>query len=150
MLKTNQPIISINGFHIGDKVRLIDGDGRPHIIKSFSIDGIKEFFFEVQFEDGTEAMLDNICLLPSNIDKAAEYFAKRQGLELYPFAKKFFKVGAEWLARQGNTKRGVVIKDLFVKFTDDTYIDLDPTMKLTPAFRLKEAEEVVVQVRKKH
>ena len=68
MLKTNQPIISINGFHIGDKVRLIDGDGRPHIIKSFSIDGIKEFFFEVQFEDGTEAMLDNIALLSFNLD----------------------------------------------------------------------------------
>lgn len=150
MLKLSQPIVAINGFKIGDKVRLKDGDGRPHIIKSFSIDGLKEFFFEVEFKDGTNTMLDNICLLPSNIDEAAEYFGKRQGLELYPFAKKFFKAGAEWLARQGETKRGIATKDLFIKFADDTYIDLDPTMKLTPAFSLKEAEEVVVQVRKNH
>ena len=68
MLKLSHPITSINGFKIGDKVRLIDGDGRSHIIKYFSIDGIKEFFFKVQFEDGTEAMLDNIALLSFNLD----------------------------------------------------------------------------------
>ena len=78
MLKLSQPITSINGFKIGDRVRLKDGDGRPHIIKSFSIDGMKEFFFEVQFEDGTEIMLDNIApltsepFLPSNLNEAAE------------------------------------------------------------------------------
>ena len=65
MLQLSHPITSINGFKIGDRVRLKDGDGRPHIIKSFSIDGMKEFFFEVQFEDGTETMLDNIAPLTS-------------------------------------------------------------------------------------
>lgn len=63
MLKINHPITSINGFTIGDKVRLKDGDGRPHIIKSFGIDGLKEYFIVVQFEDGISAMLNNISLL---------------------------------------------------------------------------------------
>ena len=80
MLKLSHPITSINGFKIGDKVRLKDGDGRPHIIKSFSIDGMKEFFFEVQFEDGTETMLDNIAPLPSNLDEDAKECAIREGL----------------------------------------------------------------------
>lgn len=63
MLKINHPITSINGFAIGDKVRLKDGDGRPHIIKSFGIDGLKEYFIVVYFTDGTRAMLDNISLI---------------------------------------------------------------------------------------
>ena len=53
----------IGGFRIGDKVRLKDGDGRPHIIKSFGIDGLKEYFIVVQFEDGARTMLDNISLI---------------------------------------------------------------------------------------
>ena len=35
-------------------------------------------------------------LLPSDLDEAAVEFGKRQGAELVPFAKKFFKAGAEW------------------------------------------------------
>ena len=104
MLKLSQPITSINGFKIGDKVRLKDGDGRPHFIKSFSIDGIKEFFFVVQFVDGTEAMLDNISPLPSNLDEAARYYEEHRG----PAAdsdneecRKAFKAGAEWMAGRG-------------------------------------------------
>lgn len=107
MLKLSQPITSINGFKIGDKVRLKDGDGRPHVIKSFSIDGIKEFFFEVQFEDGTEAMLDNIAPLPSNLDEAAEKTSQSayseptaDGFAKRSFFKRGFKAGAEWLAEQ--------------------------------------------------
>lgn len=63
MLRLSQPITAINGFRIGDTVRLKDGDGRPHIIKAFVLDGLKEFFFIVQFEDGTETMLRNISFL---------------------------------------------------------------------------------------
>ena len=63
MLKINHPITSINGFAIGDKVRLKDGDGRPHTIKSFGIDGLKEYFIVVQFEDGARTMLDNVSLI---------------------------------------------------------------------------------------
>lgn len=77
MIKTKQPITSINGFSTGDKVRLLDGDGREHIIKSFSIEGLNEFFFEVQFEDENWTMLDNIELLHSNLDEAAEEYANR-------------------------------------------------------------------------
>ena len=108
MLKLSRPITSINGFKIGDKVRLKDGDGRPHIIKSFSIDGMKEFFFEVQFEDGTEAMLDNIAPLPCNLDEAAEVakqeyvyndggpFPHTTGISFF----NGFKAGAEWQKTQ--------------------------------------------------
>lgn len=113
MIKTKQPITSINGFNIGDKVRLKDGDGREHIIKSFSIEGLDEFFFEVQFEDGSWTVLDNIELLPSNLDGAAIDFADNARKQLY--SKDYaiasiadydhgcidgFKAGAEWMARQ--------------------------------------------------
>lgn len=108
MLKLSQPITSINGFKIGDKVRLKDGDGRPHIIKSFSIDGMKEFFFEVQFEDGTEAMLDNIAPLPSNLDEAAKEYNRNY----IPFDQcdsrdimRAFKAGAEWMSLQSTRAR---------------------------------------------
>ena len=32
----------------------------------------------------------------SDLDEAAEEFGKRAGLELKPFARKYFKAGAEW------------------------------------------------------
>lgn len=101
MLKLSHPITSINGFKIGDKVRLKDGDGRPHTIKSFSIDGMKEFFFEVQFEDGTGTWLDNIAPLPSNLDKAAEEYAENilaNGEDMFDAIADGFKAGAEWMA----------------------------------------------------
>lgn len=113
MLKLSHPITSINGFKIGDKVRLKDGDGSSHIIKSFSIDGMKEFFFEVQFEDGAETMLDNIAPLPSDLDEAANEEAdeliahmKIDGDMIYlPTAKALMialaRFGAEWMAGQG-------------------------------------------------
>ena len=103
MLKLSQPITSINGFKIGDKVRLKDGDGRPHIIKSFSIDGIKEFFFVVQFVDGTEAMFDNISPLPSNLDEAADKYSENilaNNEDLQDAIEDAFKAGAEWMAGQ--------------------------------------------------
>ena len=99
MLKLSHPITSINGFKIGNKVRLKDGDGRPHIIKSFSIDGMKEFFFEVQFEDGTETMLNNIAPLTSNLDMAAEEYAENilaGGEDMFDAIADAFKAGSEW------------------------------------------------------
>jgi len=116
MLKLSHPIISINGFKIEDKVRLKDGDGRSHMIKSFSIDGIKEFFFEVQFEDGTETMLDNIAPLPSNLDEAARHYLLNEHcsplneimhqadlkaeMTYHKDIESSFKAGAEWMAEQ--------------------------------------------------
>ena len=46
-------ITRVGEFHIGDKVRLKDGDGRPHIIKSFErVKGIHgPDFYIVHFED---------------------------------------------------------------------------------------------------
>ena len=40
--------------------------------------------------------------LPTNLDEAAEDFTKRQGIELAPFARKFFKAGAKWMVEQLN------------------------------------------------
>lgn len=70
--QSNMKIEQINGFRIGDNVRLKDGDGRPHIIKSFELDGFHDFFIVVHFEDGTEAMPHEIALLqPQGLDEAA-------------------------------------------------------------------------------
>lgn len=111
MIKTTQEITSINGFYIGDKVRLKDGDGRPHIIKSFSLDGLKEFFFRVRFEDDTETMLDNIARLPSNLDEAAVIYINTPRIKsekdrvFNEISRNHeylaFKAGAEWMAGQG-------------------------------------------------
>lgn len=112
MLKLSQPITSINGFKIGDKVRLKDGDGRPHIIKSFSIDGMKEFFFEVQFEDGTETMFDNIAPLPSNLDDAADAYSENilaNGEDMFDAIADGFRAGAEWMAGQGVKLHGRIL-----------------------------------------
>ena len=141
MLKLSQPITSINGFKIGDKVRLKDGDGRPHIIKSFSIDGMKEFFFEVKFEDGTEAILDNISPLPSNLDEAAEEYCS-DNTTLGATCRACFRDGAEWMAGQGITKEAVIgmaTEEISINVSQETLNELD----LCPG------DKVVVQIRKK-
>lgn len=38
--------------------------------------------------------------IPTNLEKAAEEYGKRQGVELKPFATRFFKAGAEWQKQQ--------------------------------------------------
>lgn len=50
-----EKIDNVFGFRIGDKVRLVDGDGRPHIIKYFErIEGLHSpDFYRVVFEDNT-------------------------------------------------------------------------------------------------
>ena len=50
-----EKIDNVFGFRIGDKVRLVDGDGRPHIIKLFEkIEGLHgPDFYRVVFEDNT-------------------------------------------------------------------------------------------------
>lgn len=147
MLKLSHPITSINGFKIGDKVRLKDGDGRPHIIQSFSIDGIKEFFFEVQFEDGTETMLNNIAPLPSSLDEAAEkatekYVYNEGGPFPHTTGVSFlngFKAGAEWMAGQEKTVKGYVS----IRGKRSLIVVLDRLEKF------KFGDEVIVQIRKK-
>ena len=45
-------MISVNGFSIGDSVRLIDGDGRAHVIKEFEpVEGMDSTFYFVHFND---------------------------------------------------------------------------------------------------
>ena len=90
--------------------------------------------------------------LPSDIDEAAEEYSENilaNNEDLQDAIEDAFKEGAKWMAEQGETKQGVVTKDDFIQFADDTYIDLDPKLELTPAFALKDAKEVIVQIRKK-
>lgn len=53
--KEQKPILEVFGFKVGDAVRLKDGDGRKHIIKSF--EEIEWFhgpnFYHVEFEDNS-------------------------------------------------------------------------------------------------
>ena len=53
--KEQKPILEVFGFKVGDAVRLKDGDGRKHIIKSFEkIEGMHgPDFYHVVFEDNT-------------------------------------------------------------------------------------------------
>ena len=154
MLKLIQPIVAINGFEIGDKVRLKDGDGRPHIIKSFSIDGLKEFFFVVQFVDGTEAMLDNISPLPSNLDEAAQkvedyYDVGEEHGYLYCHRgdiKDAFKAGAEWMAGQGYTIEETVY---FERLCDENRIMVDLGWGEPERGGFNPGDKVIVQIRKK-
>ena len=153
MLKLSQPITSINGFKIGDKVRLKDGDGRPHIIKSFFIDGMKEFFFEVQFEDGTETWLDNIAPIPSNLDEAAqEYFLKTYGINNIAISediKKAVKFGAEWIVGQGVTEVSRLYRDPNPPHEGLFFGVLPFFSTIQMALNYQDGEEVIVQIRKK-
>ena len=58
--KAQKPILEVFGFKVGDAVRLKDGDGRKHIIKSFEeVEGIHgRNFYHVKFEDNSAT--DNI------------------------------------------------------------------------------------------
>lgn len=51
--KEQKPILEVFGFKVGDAVRLKDGDGRKHIIKSFEeVEGVHgPNFYRVEFED---------------------------------------------------------------------------------------------------
>ena len=152
MIKTKYPITAINGFNIGDKVRLKDGDGREHIIKSFSIEGLNEFFFEVQFEDGSWTMLDNIELLHFDLDLVAMKYAIRKkmaeemelGEEIpmgaFFLAEDAFKSGAEWMAKQGITVNGYITDEIAY---NGVAVILDNEGEFKPK------EEVIVQIRKK-
>ena len=101
-------IESINGFRIGDKVRLKDGDGRPHIIKSFEIDGWHGFFVVAHFEDAASTMIDNLSLLePQGVDEAAikylrQYDKDNDGEE--PCATEVFRAGVKFQAEQGYSR----------------------------------------------
>ena len=53
--KEQKPILEVFGFKVGDAVRLKNGDGRKHIIKSFKeVEGIHgPNFYQVEFEDNS-------------------------------------------------------------------------------------------------
>ena len=58
-----------------------------------------------------------------------------------------FKVGAQWQKEQimKDAVEGIVQEDgNFIKFSDDTYIDLNPSMGAKPMFELKDGTKVQV------
>ena len=149
---TNSPKIkgieSINGFHIGDKVRLKDGDGRPHIIKSFEIDGFHGWFCEVNFEDKTSTMLDNISILEQKeLDEAAEEEAKKFGNEYFPYRRwlsQCFKAGAKWMAEQGWHEEAKIKGS-----NDVVWLNYGVELPIDLAKFFKDGDKVIVQIRKK-
>ena len=107
----------------------------------------------VQFVDGTEAMLDNISPLPSNLDEAAiQAHIRLEDGEGLSFLN-IFKAGAEWMAGQG-----VTVKKKIGKIDDGvnqipTYCNgFEITELDVPFLNSKECgygNEVIVQIRKK-
>ena len=67
----------------------------------------------------------------SDLDEAAEEFGKRQGLELKPFAKKYFKAGAEWMAG-----RGWISVDERLPEMDEEVIVLSDELGTAPIYKI--------------
>lgn len=45
-----------------------------------------------------------------------------------------------------NTMEGIVLEDFQIKFHNGSYIDLDPSMQLKPAFNVKAGDKVKIKV----
>ena len=96
-----------------------------------------------------KGLTDSKPSLPSNLDEAAEKYFEQYNYMPKGFVVDAFKAGAEWMARQGQSKEGIVCdNNEFVKFHDDSYIDLRPDLNKT-TFDVKDGDEVIVQIRKK-
>lgn len=61
---------------------------------------------------------------------------------------KTFKAGANWQKEQmmKDAKSGIGNYDNYIKFEDGTWIDLDPSEQLKPAFNVNEGDKVKVIV----
>ena len=86
-------------------------------------------------------------IIPKGLDEAAEDFAKRQGIELVPFARKFFKAGAKWMAEQGWSRELEVKEDAGGYPYIDKHIELYDYDTDTPF--AKKGDKVIVQIRKR-
>lgn len=116
---------------------------REEIIEAISDDKMMPYTEPHQLSEIVNFVIKNYKpSLPPNLDEAAEEFGKRQGIELKPFAKKYFKAGAEWMAGQGVTKEAVIgmaTEEISINVSQQTLGELD----LCPG------DNVVVQIRKK-
>lgn len=81
---------------------------------------------------------NNECLLPSNLDDAANSYASKT--ECAVVACRGFKAGAEWMAKQGFISEGIV----YQTSGKDTIIELNEHIGY-----LKDCDEVIVNIRKK-
>ena len=117
-----------------------------------------EFYSAVEF---VVDVLKSQSSLPSNLDEAAKTYGNEHiilpdeyndgDIPYYEEATAtVFKAGAEWIARQGENKEGVVIHNNdYIEFSDGSYIDLDPSLSSKLAFILKDGDKVITQIRKK-
>ena len=66
------------------------------------------------------------------------------------YAQEAFKAGARWQKEQmmKDAVECEVDKDYYIKFSDETWIDLDPSMQLKPAFGLNKGDKVKIIVLK--
>lgn len=114
---------------------------KEELIQAISDDKMMPFIQPEQLAGIVDFVIKNYRpSLPPNLDEAAEAFAKRQGIELAPFARKFFKDGGEWLAGQGVSMLGKV----------GIYgVDVESITKELREAGFNLGEEIILQIRKK-
>lgn len=79
-----------------------------------------------------------------DLEEAAAQSEMKQGRLLFPY-RQGFKDGAQWKQQQmmKDAKAGVV-EGAFIKFSDGTWIDLDPSMQFDFAFKVNDGEKVMM------
>ena len=105
------------------------------------INALEEKISSIQKEPVTNEVNEEILILKDQIEslKAARVATQEvHKIELDNLRKQFLE----------NAKSGVVYDGDYIKFDDRTWIDLDPSLSLKPAFELKEGETVKVVILK--
>ena len=119
---------------------------REEIIEAIQNDDMMPFLQDWEARDVVDFVLKNYRpSLPSNLDEAAEKYAKGEGLENalggWEDMSDAFKAGAEWMAGQGVAKEAVIgmaTEEISINVSQHTLNELDPCP----------GDKVVVQIRK--
>jgi hypothetical protein len=120
-----------------------DGNEQPKAVK---VDDIKYWMPIPSFDSMQEEPVSND--LKEAADNALESIADQYDIISVGSCLDMFKMGAKWQKEQMMTeaKSGIGNNDNFIQFEDGTWIDLDPSMQLKPAFNVKEGEKVKVLI----
>lgn len=102
--------------------------------------GILSFMLSRRISEAIKVALEVLSQpsFPSNLDEAAEEYCTKcqdNGYHLSPYSA--FKVGAEWMAKQGYIEEGIARPD-----------DCEIWVNLTGT-DIKDGDKVIVQIRKK-
>lgn len=95
-------------------------------------------------KEEAEAIIEK--LMTTRPESPEPLFTKNGYPECAIYEGQAIEASPEWKKEQmiKKAKNGIVDKDNFIKFDDGTWIDLDPTMQLKPAFDVKVGEKVKV------